>query len=69
MPSFVSIVGSPWGSRQPEPFYDKQTVIYHVSLVPGARSPFQPADGAQLAGQPDLAGEHRAGGDRLVAQG
>ncbi len=42
--NFVSLVGSPWGSRQPEPFYDKQTVIYHVSLVPGARSPFQPAD-------------------------
>ena len=42
--NFVSLVGSPWGSRQPEPFYDKQTVIYHVSLVPGLRSPFQPSD-------------------------
>ena len=26
---------SPWGSRQPEPFFDKQTQIYHVALVPG----------------------------------
>ena len=42
--NFVSLVGSPWGSRQPEPFYDKQTRIYHVPLVPGARSPYQPAD-------------------------
>ena len=42
--NFVSLVGSPWGSRQPEPFYDKQTRIYHVPLVPKARSPFQPAD-------------------------
>ena len=32
--NFVSLVGSPWGSRQPEPFYDKQTRIYHVPLVP-----------------------------------
>ena len=42
--NFVSLVGSPWGSRQPEPFYDKQTRMYHVSLAPGERSPFQPAD-------------------------
>jgi tricorn protease len=42
--NFDSLVRSPWGSRQPEPFYDKQTLIYHIPLVPGARSPFQPAD-------------------------
>jgi len=42
--NFVSLVPSPWGSRQPEPFFDKQTRLYHVPLVPGARSPFQPAD-------------------------
>ena len=42
--NFVSLVGSPWGSRQPEPFYDKQTRLYHVPLVANARSPFQPAD-------------------------
>ena len=30
--NFVSAVGSPWGSRQPEPFFDKQTKIYLVSL-------------------------------------
>ncbi len=42
--NFVSVVGSPWGSRQPEPFYDKQTKAYHVALVRGERSPFQPDD-------------------------
>jgi tricorn protease len=42
--NFVSVVGSPWGSRQPDPFFDKQTKIYHVSLKPGERSPFQPDD-------------------------
>ena len=35
---------SPWGSRQPEPFFDKQTKIYQVALKPGERSPFQPDD-------------------------
>jgi tricorn protease len=42
--NFVSAVGSPWGSRQPEPFFDKQTTIYLVSMKPGERSPFQPDD-------------------------
>ncbi len=42
--NFVSAVGSPWGSRQPEPFFDKQTRIYMVSMKPGERSPFQPDD-------------------------
>ncbi|MEO6214211.1 MAG: S41 family peptidase [Vicinamibacterales bacterium] len=42
--NFVSLVNSPWGARQPEPFFDKQTKIYHVSMRPGERSPFQPDD-------------------------
>ena len=42
--TFQSIVPSPWGSRQPEPYFDKQTKIFHVSMKPGERSPFQPDD-------------------------
>jgi tricorn protease len=42
--NFVSAVPSPWGSRQPEPFFDKQTKAYMVSMKPGERSPFQPDD-------------------------
>ncbi len=42
--NFVSAVPTPWGSRQPEPFFDKQTKIYLVSMKPGERSPFQPDD-------------------------
>jgi tricorn protease len=42
--NFQSIVPSPWGSRQPEPYFDKQTNIFHVSMKPGERSPFQPDD-------------------------
>ena len=42
--NFVTAVPSPWGSRQPEPFFDKQTKVYMVSMKPGERSPFQPDD-------------------------
>ena len=42
--TFDSLVGSPWGSRQPEPFWDRQAKIYHVALKRGERSPFQPED-------------------------
>ncbi len=42
--NFVSLVASPWGSRQPEPFFDRQTKIYQVALKRGERSPFKPDD-------------------------
>jgi tricorn protease len=39
-----TVVESPWGSYQPEPFLDKKTKIYQVALTAGLRSPFAPAD-------------------------
>ncbi len=42
--NFHSLVTSPWGARQPEPFFDKQTKIYGIALEPGQRWPFQPKD-------------------------
>jgi len=42
--NFQSLVSGPWGPRQPEPFFDRQTKLYQVALVPGLRSPFRPAD-------------------------
>jgi len=39
-----SLVGSPWGTRQPEPYFDKSIEIFHVSLRKGLRSPFRPDD-------------------------
>jgi len=42
-----SLVSSPWGPRQPEPFFTDVTKIYHVALVQGLRSPFRPADELQ----------------------
>ena len=38
--NFESRIGSPWGTRQPEPFWEKQMKIYHVSLQEGLVSPF-----------------------------
>ena len=37
-------VSSPWGPRQPDPFFDRQVKIYELALTPGLRSPFLPAD-------------------------
>jgi tricorn protease len=42
--SFNTLVGAPWGPRQPEPFLDKPTKIYALALSAEKRSPFQPDD-------------------------
>ena len=42
--SFTTLVGSPWGSRQPEPYFDAKEKLYHISLEKGRRSPFRPMD-------------------------
>ena len=45
-----SSVGSPWGARQPEPFFDRQTMVFALALMKGLRSPFQSDDELTLAG-------------------
>lgn len=37
---FDSAVTSPWGARQPEPFFDRQTRVYQLALRRGLRSRF-----------------------------
>lgn len=39
-----SLVGSPWGPRQPEPFFTESTRIYALSLQKDNRLPFDPPD-------------------------
>ncbi len=39
-----SVVPSPWGPRQPEPYFDKTTKLYLVALKKDFRSPFEPPD-------------------------
>jgi len=42
--SFTTIVVSPWGPRQPEPYFDASEKLYQIALKAGTRSPFRPAD-------------------------
>ena len=42
--NFQTLVRSPWGARQPEPYFDRKMKVYHVSLQKGRRSPFRPDD-------------------------
>lgn len=39
--NFNTIVGSPWGPRQPEPYFDISEKVYHIALQKGTRSPFR----------------------------
>jgi tricorn protease len=39
-----TIVQSPWGPRQPDPFFDRATKVYEIALTAGLRSPFAPVD-------------------------
>jgi tricorn protease len=41
---FQSAVGSPWGPRQPEPYFDKTTKVYAMALTKDLRFPFAPDD-------------------------
>ncbi|TJY37216.1 S41 family peptidase [Pontimicrobium aquaticum] len=42
--NFRTLVGSPWGPRQPEPYFDISEKIYHIALQKGTRSPFREHD-------------------------
>lgn len=42
-----SLVSSPWGMLQPEPFFTEGTRVYQLALRRGLRSPFQPKDELQ----------------------
>lgn len=42
-----SLVPSPWGVRQPEPFFTETTKIYALALTKEGRWPFQPKDELQ----------------------
>ena len=41
--TFATLVGSPWGNRQPEPYYNKTAKIYAVALDTSAVFPFREA--------------------------
>jgi tricorn protease len=57
---FRSAVGSPWGPRQPEPYFDKTTKIYAAGLSGKDPFPFAPAT--------ELQAEKKDGGDEKEAE-
>lgn len=52
-----SLVRHPWGPRQPDPYYDRTTKIYEISLVPGLHSPFEPDNELVATEEKDADGE------------
>ena len=47
--TFRSVVGSPCGARQPEPYFDKTTKIYALALTAKETFPFLPANEVDVA--------------------
>lgn len=41
---FKSLVPSPWGARQPDPYFEDTTKLYALALRSGLRFPFRPDD-------------------------
>ncbi|UCG84859.1 MAG: PD40 domain-containing protein [Gemmatimonadota bacterium] len=54
-----SLVGSPWGTRQPEPYFDKPIEIFEVALRQGVRSPFKPDDELSTADEGESGRDER----------
>ncbi len=42
--SLKTVVFSPWGARQPDPYFDKPVKLYALALTKGQRLPFDPPD-------------------------
>ena len=58
---FDTVVRSIWGSRQPDPFFDKPTQVYGLSLARDYRSPWAKLDELQAAGGDGGKSEAKAG--------
>ncbi len=59
-----SLVGSPWGQRNPMPYFDKQSRIYAVALNKAAKWPF--AQKNELQTKPAAAAKLTEAGDKKV---
>jgi tricorn protease len=62
-----SLVGSPWGPRAPEPYFDRPMQIFEIALREGLRSPFRPDD--ELSPADEGGGDGRGGRDGGQAGG
>ncbi len=62
-----TLVSSPWGALQPEPFYTDKTKIYFLRLLKGDLSPFRPRD--ELSSSINSAGPARPKSDDETRSG
>ena len=42
--ALATTVRAPWGTRQPDPYFDRSMKIFELALTTGLRSPFAPVD-------------------------
>jgi tricorn protease len=62
-----SVVGSPWGPRQPEPYFDKPMKIYQVALRKDGRPPFRHDDELHTEPKTDEEKNGKKNDDKAVA--
>ena len=63
--NFKSLIGSPWGTRQPEPYFDVSEKLYHVALKKGTLS-FREND--ELDGDEDIDVTSKKGGIQEIKE-
>jgi tricorn protease len=63
-----SVVPSPWGPREPEPYFYETVKIYLVSLLKDGRSPFEPNDELHPVEKPAPKPDQAGAGDGAEAK-
>jgi tricorn protease len=64
--NFNSTVGSPWGPRAPQPFFDRQTKVFGLALRKGIRSPFLRSDETTVPDRPGTGIDYDGIENRLI---
>jgi tricorn protease len=63
-----TLVYSPWGARQPDPYFDRSVKVYELALKKGLRSPFEPPDELHPDKTSEPADKGPAQGDKGAAE-
>ncbi len=62
--TFRTLVASPWGPNQPDPFLDETTKIFALALKPNQRWPFAPRDEVQDKKDKDKKNDEKPASDK-----
>lgn len=63
-----TLVPSPWGPRQPEPFFTETTQVFQLALTKGLRSPFRPKDELQVEDEKKAEDKKPSGRDSAASK-